>query len=67
MPGPQVQGAADLHHHDEKCTGCTACAKGCPVKAISGERKKLHVIDQAQCIKCGECVRRCNFEAVLVD
>ena len=52
---------------ETNCTGCTACAKGCPVKCISGERKKLHVIDQALCIKCGECVRRCNFDAVLVD
>lgn len=51
----------------EKCTGCTACAKGCPVNAIRGERKKTHILDQALCIKCGECFNRCNFDAVRVD
>ncbi len=52
---------------EEKCTGCTACAKGCPVDAISGEVKKPHFIDQDKCIKCGECVTRCNFDAIKVE
>jgi NADH-quinone oxidoreductase subunit F len=37
----------------DKCVGCLLCLKNCPVEAISGERKKLHVIDQDLCIKCG--------------
>lgn len=51
----------------EKCTGCTVCAKNCPVNAISGERKKTHFIDQAVCIKCGKCITVCNFDAIYKD
>lgn len=50
----------------ENCTGCTACAKNCPVSAIHGEVKKVHEIDQAVCIKCGLCVDTCRFKAINV-
>jgi NADH-quinone oxidoreductase subunit F len=49
---------------EENCTGCTVCAKNCPVDAISGERKELHHIDQEACIKCGVCYNKCKFEAI---
>jgi len=51
----------------EKCTGCTLCARKCPVNAIHGERKNVHILSQDRCIKCGECLRVCKFDAVLVS
>lgn len=48
----------------DKCIGCTACARVCPVKCISGEVKKVHEIDQSRCIKCGACYTACKFKAI---
>ncbi len=50
----------------ENCTGCTACARNCPVNAISGERRGIHIIDQETCIKCGACMDKCKFNAVYI-
>ncbi len=50
----------------DKCVGCTACARQCPVQAISGERKSPHKIDPTLCIKCGNCKTACRFGAVQV-
>ncbi len=43
----------------DKCVGCLLCLKSCPSGAISGELKKVHVIDDYKCIKCGICMEVC--------
>ena len=48
----------------EKCKGCSACSRKCPVNAISGEIKSPFVIDQDKCIKCGTCIETCKFGAI---
>ena len=55
-----------LHYEidPDKCRGCTACARKCPVNAINGVVKQPHVIDQAKCIKCGTCMDTCRFGAI---
>lgn len=50
---------------EDKCIGCGMCKRNCPVDAISGEAKKLHVIDHDTCIKCGKCIETCKFGAII--
>ena len=52
---------------EDKCIGCTMCAKRCPVNAISGTLKNPHVIDNEVCIRCGQCYHACRFNAVELD
>jgi NADH:ubiquinone oxidoreductase subunit F (NADH-binding)/(2Fe-2S) ferredoxin/Pyruvate/2-oxoacid:ferredoxin oxidoreductase delta subunit len=49
------------------CTGCTVCSRNCPVNAISGERRKAHLIDPDMCVRCGICLQVCNFNAIVVN
>ncbi len=57
-----------LMHYEiiaDKCKGCTACARKCPVNAIQGAVKEIHLIDTDKCIKCGVCMDTCKFGAIV--
>ncbi|MBQ9757991.1 MAG: NADH-quinone oxidoreductase subunit NuoF [Clostridia bacterium] len=49
----------------DKCKGCSACARKCPVGAISGEIKSPYTIDPDKCVKCGVCMDTCKFGAII--
>jgi len=64
-PAKECKALLNYRIDAEKCIGCTACVKKCPVDCISGERKEPHVIDEALCIKCGACYDVCPVDAVI--
>jgi len=51
----------------DKCVGCTLCKRVCPTDAINGKVKELHEIDQKKCIKCGACMEKCKFKAIIKE
>ncbi|HEX2920015.1 MAG TPA: NADH-quinone oxidoreductase subunit NuoF [Bacteroidales bacterium] len=66
-PAGQCKSLMEYIINPENCVGCTACARICPVNAISGERKEVHTIDTSICIKCGSCMEKCKFDAIYIS
>jgi NADP-reducing hydrogenase subunit HndC len=65
-PAGQCKNLMEYVVNEENCVGCTACARVCPVNAISGQRKEIHHIDPTICIKCGACKEKCKFDAIFI-
>ncbi len=66
-PAHQCTALTEFKIDASKCTGCTLCAKQCPVDAIQGTRSSPHRIDQALCVRCGRCISNCAFGAIYKD
>ncbi|MBR2133358.1 MAG: NADH-quinone oxidoreductase subunit NuoF [Eubacterium sp.] len=64
-PSGECSDLVEYHIVEDKCKGCTLCARNCPVDAITGEVKKPHFIDTDKCIKCGKCYSSCRFDAII--
>jgi len=63
-PAKACLALVDFFINPEVCNGCGLCMKSCDSKAISGEKKMPHVIDQSICVKCGKCITICRQSAV---
>ena len=64
-PSKECRSLLSYYILEDKCVGCTACARVCPADAITGEVKKVHRIDLEKCIKCGACMEKCKFGAII--
>jgi NADH:ubiquinone oxidoreductase subunit F (NADH-binding) len=65
-PAGKCRNLMEYYIIPENCVGCTACARVCPVNAISGQRKEVHYINPEVCIKCGACKEKCKFDAIII-
>lgn len=49
---------------EAECIGCTKCIKACPVDAIVGSGKLMHVVLDHECTGCGLCVAPCPVDCI---
>lgn len=64
-PAGACQALLTYYIDPKACQGCGLCKKNCPSDAVTGEKKKPHLIDLEKCIKCGTCKQKCKFNAII--
>ena len=66
-PANSCKNLISFHILPDKCQGCGICIRNCPVDAIVGGKRMIHIIDQDKCTKCGTCLDVCpvKFGAVV--
>ena len=64
-PAGACQALLTYYIDPKACQGCGLCKKSCPSDAVTGEKKKPHLIDLEKCIKCGTCKQKCKFNAII--
>jgi electron transport complex protein RnfB len=49
---------------EDDCIGCTKCIQACPVDAIIGGAKHMHVVIDPLCTGCELCVPACPVDCI---
>src|SRR5690606_9886400 len=62
VPGPPVTAVID----ESACIGCTLCIDACPVDAILGAARQMHVVMTALCSGCELCVPPCPVDCIAI-
>lgn len=56
-----------VHVIEDKCIGCNACIRVCPVPNANRYDGSVVHINHDECIQCGECVKTCQHKARYYD
>jgi electron transport complex protein RnfB len=51
---------------EQDCIGCTKCIGACPVDAIIGGAKHMHVVIESICTGCKLCVPACPVDCIVL-
>ena len=52
---------------EAECIGCTKCIQACPVDAIIGASKHMHVVIEPLCTGCELCIPACPVDCIVMQ
>ena len=52
---------------EQECIGCTLCLQACPVDAILGAAKQMHVVITSECTGCELCLPPCPVDCIVME